>query len=65
MESLSQALLPGKMSPDGKIVEFTLRKGIKFHSGDPLTTKDVEFSHNRALKNNPTHQRAMSKSGQV
>ena len=49
-----------KMSPDGKIVEFTLRKGVRFHSGDPLTTKDVEFSHNRALKNNPTHQRAMT-----
>jgi peptide/nickel transport system substrate-binding protein len=49
-----------KVSPDGKIVEFILRKGVKFHSGDPLTTKDVEFSHNRALKNNPTHQRAMA-----
>jgi peptide/nickel transport system substrate-binding protein len=48
-----------KISPDGKVVEFTLRKGVKFHSGDPLTTKDVEFSHNRALKTNPTHQRAM------
>lgn len=48
-----------KVSPDGKIVEFTLRKGVKFHSGDPLTTKDVEFSHNRAFKFNPTHQRAM------
>lgn len=48
-----------RVSPDAKIVEFTLRKGIKFHSGDPLTTKDVEFSHNRALKFNPTHQRAM------
>ena len=48
-----------KVSPDGKIVEFTLRKGVKFHSGDPLTTKDVEFSHNRALKSNPTHQVAM------
>ena len=48
-----------EVSSDGKIVEFTLRKGIKFHSGDPLTTKDVEFSHNRALKVNPSHQRAM------
>jgi peptide/nickel transport system substrate-binding protein len=48
-----------KTSPDGKVVEFTLRKGVKFHSGDPLTTKDVEFSHLRALKTNPTHQRAM------
>jgi peptide/nickel transport system substrate-binding protein len=48
-----------QVSPDGKVVEFTLRKGIKFQNGDPLTTKDVEFSHNRALKTNPTHQRAM------
>jgi peptide/nickel transport system substrate-binding protein len=48
-----------KISPDGKIVEFTLKKGISFHSGDPLTTKDVQFSHERALKTNPTHQRAM------
>ncbi|HVN97016.1 MAG TPA: ABC transporter substrate-binding protein [Syntrophorhabdaceae bacterium] len=47
------------VSRDGKVVEFVLRKGIKFHSGDPLTTRDVEFSHNRALKTNPTHQRAM------
>jgi peptide/nickel transport system substrate-binding protein len=48
-----------KISADGKVIEFTLRKGIKFHSGDPLTTKDVQFSHERALKTNPTHQRAM------
>jgi peptide/nickel transport system substrate-binding protein len=48
-----------QVSSDGKVVEFTLRKGIKFQNGDPLTTKDVEFSHNRALKTNPTHQRAM------
>ena len=50
-----------KVSPDGLIVEFTLRKGVKFHNGDPLTTKDVQFSHERALKTNPTHQRAMRK----
>jgi len=48
-----------KISPDGLVVEFTLRKGVKFHNGDPLTTKDVQFSHERALKTNPTHQRAM------
>lgn len=34
----------------GKVFEFTLRKGIKFHNGDPLTTKDIEFSHNRAME---------------
>src|SRR5512145_2875840 len=43
-----------KVSPDGLLVEFTLRKGVKFHNGDPLTTKDVLFSHERALKTNPT-----------
>jgi peptide/nickel transport system substrate-binding protein len=48
-----------KVSPDGKVVEFTLRKGVMFHNGDPLTTKDVQFSHERSLKTNPTHQRAM------
>jgi peptide/nickel transport system substrate-binding protein len=42
-----------KTSPDGKAVEFTLRKGLKFHSGDPLTMKDVEFSFERyRTKNN-------------
>jgi peptide/nickel transport system substrate-binding protein len=48
-----------EVSPDGKVVEFTIRKGIKFHSGDPLTTRDVKFSHERAVKSNPTHRRAM------
>lgn len=41
-----------KMSPDGKQIEFTLRKGVKFHSGDPLTAKDVEFSFQRGLAKN-------------
>src|SRR5687767_15252673 len=30
------------MSPDGKVYEFTLRKGVKFHNGDPLTSEDVK-----------------------
>jgi peptide/nickel transport system substrate-binding protein len=53
-------LVPGlaswKVSPDGKVIDFTLRKGIKFHSGDPLTSKDVEFSHNRMLKLAPAYE---------
>jgi peptide/nickel transport system substrate-binding protein len=51
-------LIPGlasswKVSPDGKVIEFTLRKGVKFHSGDPLTAKDVVFTFERAQKMNP------------
>lgn len=41
-----------KVSQDGKEIEFTLRKGVKFHSGDPLTTKDVKFSYERGLAKN-------------
>jgi peptide/nickel transport system substrate-binding protein len=43
-----------KMSPDGKEIEFTLRKGVKFHSGDIFTAKDVEFSFDRGKTKNPT-----------
>jgi peptide/nickel transport system substrate-binding protein len=38
------------ISPDGKVIQFTLRKGVKFHSGDPLTTADVVFSFNRWMQ---------------
>ena len=31
------------MSPDGRIYDFTLRKGVKFHNGDPLTSEDVKY----------------------
>ena len=34
-------------SPDFKIYEFKLRKGVKFHSGDAMTADDVVFSWNR------------------
>ena len=37
-----------KVSPDGKRIDFTLRKGVKFHSGDLFTAKDVLFSWERA-----------------
>src|SRR5436189_4963833 len=31
-------------SPDGLVYEFKLRRGLRFHNGDPLTTEDVKFS---------------------
>ncbi len=35
-------------SPDKREYEFILRKGLKFHNGDPFTAEDVVFSFNRA-----------------
>ncbi len=43
------------ISPDGLVIEFKLKAGITFHSGDPLTAADVVFSHERALANNPEY----------
>ena len=34
-------------SADGTSYEFVLRKGAKFHNGDPVTAEDVKFSFER------------------
>ncbi len=34
-------------SPDGLVYEFKLRRGLKFHNGDPVTADDVKFSFER------------------
>ena len=35
------------VSPDSLVYEFVLRKGVRFHNGDPLTPEDVKFSFER------------------
>ena len=34
-------------SPDGLTYEFKLRRGLKFHNGDPVTAEDAKFSFER------------------
>src|SRR5580765_3306357 len=34
-----------EVSPDSKSAIFTLRKGVKFHNGDPVTPQDVKFRY--------------------
>ena len=44
-----------KVEPDGKKFTFTLKDGVKFASGNPLTSADVKFSLDRVknLKGQP------------
>jgi peptide/nickel transport system substrate-binding protein len=35
------------VSPDGLAYEFVLRKGLRFHNGEPVTADDVKFSFER------------------
>ena len=34
-------------TPDGLAYEFVLRRGVKFHNGEPVTAEDVKFSFER------------------
>lgn len=42
------------VSEDGKSITFTIRDGLTFHSGNPVTAEDVEFSLRRAVILNKT-----------
>jgi len=37
-----------KYDGDKPYLDIHLRKGVKFHNGDPLTSADMEFAYNRA-----------------
>jgi peptide/nickel transport system substrate-binding protein len=37
------------VSADGKQVTVNLRKGVKFHNGDPLTSADVKYTFERII----------------
>jgi peptide/nickel transport system substrate-binding protein len=42
--SLAESFTPSK---DGLTYEFVIRKGVRFHNGDPVTAADVKFSFER------------------
>lgn len=42
------------VSEDGKSITFNIREGLTFHSGNPVTAEDVEFSLRRAIILNKT-----------
>lgn len=38
-----------EISPDGKIVTFKLKRGVKWHDGRPLTARDIAFTLGRFM----------------
>ncbi|MFI1093010.1 ABC transporter substrate-binding protein [Streptomyces sp. NPDC020917] len=54
----------GKASPDAKTWTYTIRSGLKYDDGTPITTKDIKYAIERsnfapeALSNGPTYFKA-------
>ena len=46
------------VSPDGLVYEFVLRKGVRFHHGEPVTAEDAKFSLERYRASPPGHSRS-------
>ena len=38
-----------EISPDGRVLTFHLRPGVRFHDGHPLTSDDVAFTYERIV----------------
>ncbi|HET6278445.1 MAG TPA: ABC transporter substrate-binding protein [Candidatus Polarisedimenticolia bacterium] len=38
-----------EFSPDGRVLTFHLRPGVRFHDGTPLSSADVRFTYERVL----------------
>jgi len=49
LQAIGHVATAWKPSADGKVWTFTIRPGIKFHDGSPLTAEDVAFSFQRIL----------------
>lgn len=54
-----------EIAPDNSKVTFTLRDGLTFASGNPVTAKDVEYSFRRNLKLNMAQASALTSRGYV
>src|SRR5205814_881873 len=50
------------LSKDGLAYEFVLRKGVKFHNGDPVGAEDVKFSLERYKRKTPSVKRLILRS---
>ena len=44
-----------KVSDDKLMIEFNLRRGVRFHNGDEFTGDDVQFTFHRILSPESTH----------
>jgi peptide/nickel transport system substrate-binding protein len=61
MHPQPEMVASSKVGADGVTYEFTLRDGLKFHSGDPVTSADVIASIPRAAKQDPLLQLMMKR----
>lgn len=50
-----------KISKDGKTFEFTIRDGVKWHDGKPLTVEDVKFSFDAIMDKSNKYKTAQLK----